>query len=90
MMLHFCNCLSQAQVNYISKNLYHMYNIHTGAQTLIFFRSADAINSYQNDPLNCNVTAPNFKTLCTGGIFATYPQDFLSLGIGFLDQVLQV
>ena len=49
--------------------------------------TTDAINDYQNNPLNCNVTIPNYETLCTAGIFATYPQSFLTLGIGFFDQV---
>ena len=52
--------------------------------------SVDAITSYHNNPLNCNVTADNYKTLCTAGIFATYPKDFLSLGVGILDQVHEV
>ena len=49
--------------------------------------TTDAINDYQNNPLNCNVTIPNYETLCTAGIFATYPQSFLTLGTGFFDQV---
>ncbi len=55
--------------------------------TLLFSDHTDAINDYQNNPLNCNVTIPNYETLCTAGIFATYPQSFLTLGIGFFDQV---
>ena len=51
------------------------------------FIYTDAINDYQNNPLNCNITVPNYETLCTAGIFATYPQPFLTLGIGFFDQV---
>lgn len=48
---------------------------------------SDAIISYHDNPLNCNVTVPEYKTLCTAGIFATYPKEFLSVGIGFIDQV---
>ena len=45
----------------------------------------DAIENFHQH--GCNMTLTDYKTLCTGGIFATYPKDFLTLGTGFLDQV---
>ena len=51
----------------------------------------DAINSYESQQLvaDCYNTTSDYKTLCTGGIFATYPKPFLTLGTGFFDQVCQ-
>ena len=51
----------------------------------------DAIDNYEsarNLPDNvCDHNITAYKTLCTGGIFATYPRQFLSLASGFIDQV---
>lgn len=38
---------------------------------LSYSMTTDAINDYQINPLNCNVTIPNYEMLCTAGIFAT-------------------
>ena len=51
----------------------------------------DALNSFQgNNNTNCIDSSGNltiFTPLCTGRIWATYPQEFLSLANGFVDQV---
>ena len=51
----------------------------------------DAIHDFQIESRQlvpeCLNTTPDYRTLCTGGIFATYPKDFLTLGTGFFDQV---
>ena len=51
----------------------------------------DAIHDYESKQLvpQCHNTTSDYRTLCTGGIFATYPKDFLTLGTGFFDQVCQ-
>ena len=57
--------------------------------TALFFDILDAIHNYEAQQVGdaCNHTISDYKTLCTGGIFATYPKDFLTLGTGFFDQV---
>ena len=59
--------------------------------TLFFFFSfnVDAIHNFERlqSVSACNHTVSDYKTLCTGGIFATYPKEFLTLGTGFFDQV---
>ena len=61
------------------------------AQTRAIHTLTDAINNFETTHnLNhnvCNHNITGYKTLCTGGIFATYPKDFLTLGTGFFDQV---
>ena len=58
-----------------------MFFVHV----FFFFSNVDAIYNYETHV--CNNTISDYKTLCTGGIFATYPKDFLTLGTGFFDQV---
>ena len=49
----------------------------------------DAIHNHELLQIakECNHTITDYKTLCTAGIFATYPKSFLTLGTGFFDQV---
>jgi MIP family channel proteins len=52
-----------------------------------FFSSAVVYGTYI-DALNSFELCDTYSTPCTAGIFATYPQPYLTLGRGFLDQVV--
>ena len=65
------------------------YLLNQSTMPMYLYAHADAINDYESKQMipDCLNATSDYKTLCTGGIFATYPKPFLSLGTGFFDQV---